>query len=519
MLTPYLAITVLLCIAAFLFRRLSLRQQVAQDDKVIGNKHGCLPPPVFKNQWPLGVDRLEQLFRANAESRLMEHFLGNFRQMGSTFMTLFLGNAGYATMEPANLEALLSTNFNDYSMGPRREVFFPMFGDGIFTQDGQAWKDSRQILRPQFMHRQYEDLSIFKESVDDLIEAIDKNLDSEGVVDLQPLFFGFTLDTTTAFLFGESVRSLKASTSTGDQTFAEAFNIAQDYIAKRMRLVDLYWLIGGKKFRKACRTVHEFADSIIDRNLSRDRTAGDQKQFVFLDSLAEHVSDRIAIRGQIINILIAGRDTTACLLSWTFFLLVRHREVLQKLRAEIKRYLVHDSYTRKDLLDIRYLQNVLKETLRLYPSVPVNTRSAVRTTILPTGGGPDGTQPVLIPKSTGVAFSVYAMHRRPDLYGMDAELFRPERWDEPLPMDYDSINAKWGYLPFNGGPRVCLGMDFALTEASYAVARILQEFPRLGLPPNEKVDIVGVEKQTMTLVVSITDGCKVQMTNYEAKHR
>lgn len=134
-----------------------------------------------------------------------------------------------------------------------------------------------------------------------------------------------------------------------------------------------------------------------------------------------------------------------------------------------------EQITRNSLRAMSYLQNVLKESkddtslpfqnlltrvfiaLRLYPSVPVNTRTALRTTILPTGGGPDRKSPVLIPKGSAVAYSVYSMHRRPDLYGMDAELFRPERWDENMPMNNDSTNAKWGYLPFHGGPRICLG--------------------------------------------------------------
>jgi cytochrome P450 len=77
--------------------------------------------------------------------------------------------------------------------------------------------------------------------------------------------------------------------------------------------------------------------------------------------------------------------------------------------------------------------------------------------VLPTGGGPDRKSPVLIPKGIPVAYSIYAMHRRPDLYGMDAELFRPERWDEDMPLYRDDTNSKWGYLPFNGGPRICLG--------------------------------------------------------------
>jgi cytochrome P450 len=155
------------------------------------------------------------------------------------------------------------------------------------------------------------------------------------------------------------------------------------------------------------------------------------------------------------------------------FLLVRHPKVLEKLRKEISKVPQEEKLTRTHLRNMPFLQNVLKESksskcsaihtgltstaLRLYPSLPVNTRTATTTTVFPTGGGPDKKSPVLIPKGAGVAFSVYAMHRRPDLYGMDAELFRPERWDEELPMNKDPVNAKWGYLPFNGGPRICLG--------------------------------------------------------------
>jgi cytochrome P450 len=109
-----------------------------------------------------------------------------------------------------------------------------------------------------------------------------------------------------------------------------------------------------------------------------------------------------------------------------------------------------------------------KQALRLYPSVPVNTRTTIRTTVLPTGGGPDRTAPVLIPKGSAVAFSVYSMHRRPDLYGMDAELFRPERWDEDMPLHHDPTKAKWGYLPFHGGPRICLGSESPLEFMFYA---------------------------------------------------
>jgi cytochrome P450 len=190
-----------------------------------------------------------------------------------------------------------------------------MFGDGIFTQEGEAWKRSRELLRPQLAHRQYEDLEVFEEPMDDLLNALPQ---AGGVVDLQPLFFRFTLDVTTAFLFGKSIHSLKSGEDSQERAFADAFDTAQSYVAKRFRLLDLYWLIGGRKWRESCRQVQMFADQIIDQNLSDSKS--DQSQgggrYVFLKAVADACPDRAALRGQIINILAAGRDTTACLLSW-----------------------------------------------------------------------------------------------------------------------------------------------------------------------------------------------------------
>lgn len=191
---------------------------------------------------------------------------------------------------------------------------FPMFGEGIFIQEGDAWKRSRELLRPQLVYKQYGDLQLFHEPFDDLMKRLPAQ---GGVVDLQPLFFQYTLDVTTAFLFGESVGSLR-STESKDQGFATAFDLAQKYVVKRFRLLDLYWLIGGSELGQACKMVHAFADEIIDRNLSKDALEKEESnsRYVFLRSIAKAYPDRDMLRGQIINILVAGRDTTACLLSW-----------------------------------------------------------------------------------------------------------------------------------------------------------------------------------------------------------
>ncbi len=166
-------------------------------------------------------------------------------------------------------------------------------------------------------------------------------------------------------------------------------------------------------------------------------------------------------------------------------LLVKHQNVLSKLHDEIKSIVgVGDEARMPDRNDIKkmlYLTFVLKEgksshlpyqphrfskpsadcnyctVLRLYPSVPINSRAAVKTTTLPTGGGPDSKCPILVKKGAAVGYCVYAMHRRKDLYGSDAEAFRPERWDPNEDNEVSLKNIGWGYLPFNGGPRVCLG--------------------------------------------------------------
>jgi cytochrome P450 len=131
----------------------------------------------------------------------------------------------------------------------------------------------------------------------------------------------------------------------------------------------------------------------------------------------------------------------------------------------------------------------------------LNSRFANKNTVIPLGGGPDGKSPVFIPKGRAVSYSVYAMHRRTDIYGPDAEEFKPERWE--------TLRAGWGYLPFNGGPRICVGQQFALTEAGYTIVRLMQTFDavqaRDGRPWNE-----GLQ-----LTMSVGNGVKVALTPKE----
>jgi cytochrome P450 len=197
-----------------------------------------------------------------------------------------------------------------------------LLGNGIFTQEGAAWKHSRELLRKQFARINYKDLrGSFGEHVDNLIASCP----SAGILDFQPLFFNLTLDSTTDLLLGRSVYSLRANIDQAEDNrkFSESFSIAQEGLAKRFRLAPFHSLYHPSSFRKACRDVHRFVEEYIRSEgimLLEVRPAdslGREKKKWFVHEVAAECGDEKSLRDQLLNVLLAGRDTTACCLSWT----------------------------------------------------------------------------------------------------------------------------------------------------------------------------------------------------------
>ncbi|KAL9074390.1 MAG: hypothetical protein Q9157_004417 [Trypethelium eluteriae] len=375
-----------------------------------------------------------------------------------------------------------------------------MIGEGIFTQDGAAWKHSREVLRRQFVRMQYQNLEGFREHLENLIERLKV---SSGITDLQPMFYRLTLDTTIAMILGQPVESFKHET--GD-LFSRAFDKASLVTGTRVRLGDMYFLYRPKGFFKACETIKRYTYQFVTEALQRESEQPlEPEKTSFIGELHRDNEDMRLVRDQTLNVLIAGRDTTAATLSYAFRLLLRNPIVLSRLRCEIDNTVGSEkNITRAHIQRMPYLHNVIKETLRLYPPVPINTRFCRKTTALPVGGGPDGRSPLLVREGMPVAYSVYHMQRREDLYGSDRLAFRPERWE-----DSELASIGWGYLPFNGGPRLCLGKDFGLMLASCGIVRVLQEFPNMKLAPGEPLEEPGTERQHLTLTLSNANGCKV----------
>ena len=351
-----------------------------------------------------------------------------------------------------------------------------------FTTDGEEWSRSRGLLRPQFTREQVSQLELEEYHLQKAMVALP--VDDAGwtqKTDIQPIFFRLTIDSATEFLFGESVESQMAAVKHGvGDDFSVEFDKSQWYCVKRARFEKIHWMADNKESQQSAQQVHAFVDRFVQSAMDRvkdEKNVDEEKAgpYVFSHALARATQDPVELRSQLLNILLAGRDTTASLLSWTMLLLAHHPQVFHKLRQIILdtfgTYTQPKPITFAGLKSCQYLQYTLNEVLRLYPVVPMNRRIAVRDTTIPRGGGPDGSLPVFVPKGSGVGYNVHIMHRRKDIWGDDAEEFKPERW----------VGRKvgWDYIPFNGGPRICIGQQFALTEAGYVLVRLLQRFDNI----------------------------------------
>lgn len=352
-------------------------------------------------------------------------------------------------------------------------MFFEVLGNGIFTAEHQEWGHYRAQLKPQFTRDQVSDLDSVERHLNLLFKALPEENEKGWVeaTDLLPFLYRFTLDVSTEFLFGQSVNSQSATLHSEDsgntpssavQTnmdFAEAMNYTQEFVSWKMRLGKFMFFVSDKKFKIACRTVKDFADKFVASALDPSFKApvkadGEKGKYVLLHELTKEVRDPIELRDQVLQILLAGRDTTSAALGWCLALLARHPETFAQLRAAVISHFGTESnptaeLTFSSLKACKELTWVLYETLRLYPLVPMNGRTAVRDTILPTGGGPSRKQPVVVKKGMQIGYPSYVMHRRKDIWGEDAESFVPRRWE--------GRKLGWEFVGFSAGPRICLG--------------------------------------------------------------
>lgn len=223
-------------------------------DRHRAKERGCEPPKVRRSSfWGLSLIITNAKFLKN--HTILENGHKEFeRYNGRTLLIRFLGKRILSTNEPDNVQSILATDFNSWSIGVNRKPFIPLLGEGIFASDGAAWRHSRDLLRPNFNRAQVADVDLFERHIGHLFRVIPHD---GSTVDLQPLFFRLSMDISTEFLFGQSTNDLAAARSSPETArFVESWNRCTTNLVGGGRIGYLSAFFTDPQFTRDCKVVH-----------------------------------------------------------------------------------------------------------------------------------------------------------------------------------------------------------------------------------------------------------------------
>ena len=341
----------LLAIAILRFTYNVVGSKISQ--KRLKRQHGCQQPARYHHKDPfLGLDDVWETLRAAKAKEFLPRIRRQYEKYGNTFSSRFLTYPVMNTIEPENIQTVLSTSFNDYEIGSRRrEAFSPLLGKSIILLEGQQWEHSRARLRPSFKRSQVADLARFEVHLQHLIPAIPCD---GSTVDLATLFFRLTQDVATDFMFGESIESLLHPDSEL-ALFLSAFQEAQIGLEERWRLGSLARILPQPTFYRNVALVHSYFERHVEKALeyrsplelkeasetgkiddALQTRLNNEGRYIFLRELAKTTQNKLVLRDELLSVFLAGRDTTASLLSNLFFVFARRSDLWLKIREEVE---------------------------------------------------------------------------------------------------------------------------------------------------------------------------------------
>ncbi|KAF5361432.1 hypothetical protein D9758_006163 [Tetrapyrgos nigripes] len=481
------------------------------------------PIPCVVGEWPGNIDVLLRMTRAFRTSYILDVYLELFEEYQCTTLnTRILWTDSIITMDQEHIKFVLATGFNHFWRGKyQKERMERFLGQGIFNRDDEIWKMHRINTRPFFARERVSDFHTFETYTSRTLDIISNFSAADQAFDAQDLFSRFALDAASDSLFGKNLDTLSAALPIAGQTrmgpkgsatedgwgsFAHAFEMAQQVVTNRARLGPWVWPLmefWKDKNKENVEVIHGFLEPLVQQAIELKKKMAESgvtspiEEKTFLQHLADSTDDPIIIRDQLLSLLLASRDTTACLLTYVVYFMAIYPDIARKLRNEVLEHCGPRSPpTYEQIRNMKYLRAVLNETLRLYPPVPLNVRESRAASALPC---PDPTfpadvRPLYMPGSTPVIYLPLLTQRNKALWGPDADVFCPERWTEPARIAHFVSNPAM-FTPFSAGPRICIGQSYAYNEASYFLVRLLQEYdifslapgaqPQGSLPPSE----------------------------------
>ena len=379
--------------------------------------------------------------------------------------------------EPSAVRQVLTDNAQNYTVSElSRRLLEPGLGRGLLTSEGETWRRHRRIMAPAFDPRSIAGCApIMTDVTQELLAAWDA-LPNFSEVDVAATMMHAAMQIVSRAMFSSDSNEIANVIERGVEEYQTTV---------RPGLLDLLhipqWLTRFVSPRRPEKIFDEL-DGLVDRLLhSHDPTAERQdllaRLIVARDSQACDGMTAQEVRANIVTIFMAGHETTAQALSWTWYLLSQHPAAEAKLRDELAIVLAGRAPRHEDLANLRYTRMVIEESMRLYPPAHTLSRQAI---------AEDEVAGHRVPKGSLVLIVPWLIHRhralweRPEIF--DPLRFTPER---------SAARPRFAYLPFGGGPRICIGAGFAMMEAVMILAMLGQRY-RLRLPKGHRVEPVGL---------------------------
>ncbi|KAF9092774.1 hypothetical protein BGX27_001727 [Mortierella sp. AM989] len=449
------------------------------------------------------IDVAFQYITARIGARELQ-WVQSLSKQGLTLTTEVVGHCLILVFEPSSVQHILVKNFENYPKGPEfHRAFSPFMGTGIFNADGPAWKNQRALARPHFQVTEYKGAAHIETQINQVFGILDKSIAAGDIIDVQDLWSRYTIDTATGFLFGDCVNALDVPQS----KFVSAFNYAQKVCGWKIRLCDYQGLYPSGSFPQKVKDMDAVLMPIVDAAIAKqielhgsatteeiDAHSHDNLLTHFLNSTDENGNpfNRIYLRDMLMNFLLAGRDTSTNLLTFMCYNLGKHPEIMKRVRQEIFDVVGRDRKPdHEDIKQLKFLKQVINETLRLYPAVPFNIKTCLEDDVLPNG--------YFIPKGSLVVHSSYITHRMKEYWGEDAEEFDPDRWGP----ERVKLVRPFMFFPFHAGPRICLGQNFAYNQAMNTMTRLIQRYTWKvvdGFVPRQESDITMYSRNGMQII-------------------
>ncbi|KAL0790706.1 hypothetical protein Bca101_006952 [Brassica carinata] len=415
------------------------------------------------------------------------------------------------TVDPANIQHMLSSNFSNYNKGPEFKELIDVFGGSILIADGELWKNLRMSSQAILSRQGFQNMSmsVTTSKLKDVLLPLFSRFSEDGtILDLQEVFQRFMFDTTLVTTIGSDPQSL--STEMPELELAKALENAGEAIVFRHFIPRFMWkfqtwmglgqakklIDAGATFDRVCVKYilakrEEIRSQEIDHH--QDHPDGESEDvltyFMKLDTSKYELlkpSDDKFLRDTIVASILAMRDTTSTALTWFFWLISENPYVEAKIRQEINKNLPKSEM---------YLHGALFETMRLYPPIPFECTSPIQSDVLPSGHRIEANFAIIIP--------IYLMGRMKSIWGEDALQFKPERWiSETVKLRHEPSSK---FFVFNSGPRICPGKNLAILVMKNVVVEILQNYD-IKLVKGHKV------KPKPRLVLQMKHGLRVTLT-------